>query len=411
MPGLTFRMCFLLFTTVFAFNCQSALAADPPDIPTLIKQLDDPDAKKRENAADKLADFMDPRITQAAKIRLVKEKDFHTRLALHYALASQGDRKALQPLIDSLHQTGHCGSIYLGRATGKDFGWDIKKWQKWFDTTSDEKFQQFIQHRWEQKPIIEKWNEFQGLYTRRYIGEDNGVEVLKALGLPEQLSDAEKQKLETLPNAKAWNLFEMALVQKLQKEGKRKEAARLLQKVATEYPDTYYALRSKELAAILNRMVVEDQQFKPVENFKQLSIPEQIKYHIYQIRNIEAYQIMSPGYPDIFDTPHGDREKEYNPAVELIKIGEPAVPAVLGLLEDDRLIRATHWWRRGYPDIWPVRYRTVAFSILIEIRSNNLYDQRLIRSYSRDMDLKTKQKIIEQFIDSGKTVEIPPSGK
>ncbi|MEQ9066790.1 MAG: HEAT repeat domain-containing protein [Gimesia chilikensis] len=391
MPGLIFRMCFFLISTVFAFNCQLALAADPPDIPTLIKQLDDPDSQKRENAADKLADFMDPRITEAAKKRLLKENDFHVRLVLHYALASQGNRKAFEPLIDSLHQTGHHGSNYLRRATGKDFGWDIKRWQKWFESVSDKEFRQFIKRRWERKPMMDEWSEFASLYSKRYFNSALDGKVDEFFG---PFTKEDQKKLKSLPTAKAWDLFESAL-QQLQNKGNRKEAARLFHIVATEYSDTYYADQSKELANLLDQMVLEDQKYKLPQDIQCLSIPEQITYHIYQLRNLVAYQFSQPGYPLIFGLPRfEDDEEEYNPAVELRKIGEPAVPFLLNLLEDRRPIRSVSYWRYFVPTRNVLRYQDVAVAVLEEIRPDIGVD--FTRYYSTK-DPVTKKLIIERI--------------
>lgn len=391
MSVLAFRVCFVLITAAFVFNSQLAHAADPLDIPGLIRQLDDADSQKRENAAEKLAESMDSCITQAVTKRLVKEKNFHVRLALHYALASQGNRKALQPLIDSLHQTGHCGSIYLGRATDKDFGWDIKKWQKWFDSTSDDKYRQFIKRRWERKPMMDEWSEFASLFSKRYFNSALDGKVHEFFG---PFTEEDQKKLKSLPTAKAWDLFESGL-QQLQRKGNRNEAARLFHKVAAEYPDTYYADQSKELANLLDQMVLEDQKYKLPQDIQCLSIPEQITYHIYQLRNLVAYQFSQPGYPLIFGFPRfDDEEEEYNPAVELRKIGEPAVPFLLNLLEDRRPIRSVSYWRYFVPTRNVLRYQDVAVAVLEEIRPDIGVD--LSRYYSTKDPVK-KKLIIERI--------------
>ncbi|WP_417386797.1 HEAT repeat domain-containing protein [Gimesia sp.] len=390
-----FRENYILIAVLFVLNSQLVLATDPPDIPELIGQLNDVVPQKRKSAAEKLAELIDPCIAPAVTNQIAKEKDFHVRLALHFALASQGNRKALQPLIDSLKKTGHSGSYYLRRATNEDFGWSINQWQEWFDSTSDEKYRQFIQHRWEQKPMMEAFSEFASLYSRRHFESSVAIDGNKKVqDFIKPLTKEERQKLKTLPTAKSWDLFEDAL-QQLQTQGNKKEAARLFHKVATEYPDTYYAEQSKELAELLDQMALEDREYKPPQNVKLQSVTEQISYHIYQLRNLVAYQFSQPGYPSIFGFPPlDDDETVYNPAVELCKIGDPAVPFLLRLLEDPRPIRAVSYWRNFVPVRQVLRYRDVAKVVLKKIRPDIADD---LSRYDSTKDPIKKKLILERI--------------
>ena len=148
-----------------------AVQFEAGDVDTLIVQLDDENARKRENAAESLSQTVNvDRISPAVKRRLKIEKNFHVKLALHYALASQGEKESLSFLIDSLGQTGHMGANYLRYTIDRDFGWNADEYRKWYKKTSAEEFSKFINERWERKPMMEEFAEFSSLYSKQFFG-------------------------------------------------------------------------------------------------------------------------------------------------------------------------------------------------------------------------------------------------
>lgn len=92
---------------------------------------------EREKGIRALADDYDPpALVPWLRERLGRETDFHVRLALAFALASQGESEALPVLVDSLSETGHFGYIYLSELGGGVFGgpgkgWDKPSWDRW----------------------------------------------------------------------------------------------------------------------------------------------------------------------------------------------------------------------------------------------------------------------------------------
>ena len=319
-----------------------AVTTDPPDIEALIARLDNGDVKIRSDAAEALAQIVDAKISEPVRKRIAVEKDFHVRLALYYALASQGEKEPVSFLIDSLQKTGHLGYVYLRRVTGRDFGWDIDKYREWYDNTSDEQFRSMILEQWKRKPMMDEWGEFVSLYQKKYFSPKEGNE---SDGLSESRNDdmritrEEIERLSKLPTAEAWNIFQSALLE-LQKNGNREEAARLFHKVATEFSNTYYVDQSKELANLLDSMVDEDNGYTPPKDIDSLDLKDQIAVHIHYLRDVVAHQISQPGYCNIFLSAQLSKDKSYNAAVALRDIGEPAIPYLIELLNDRRPIRA-----------------------------------------------------------------------
>lgn len=402
------RFKWLMVVVVLILCPCSVIAADPPEIAELILDLNDDNSRIRKEAAEDLAKIVDPKISAPVQKRIVVEKDFHVKLALNYALAAQGNKAPLQVLINSLKLKGHKGSIYLEYATGEYFGGDLAEWQKWFNSTSEDDFRKFTHRRWkrilswkyksinERSAMKDEWDEFNFLNAKRSLSSDLSTEILadmeKSIGISFQITEAEMKRLSELPTEKAWILFVSAL-RELQEKGNRKKAAQLFRKITTDFSKTHYADQSEELADLLDKMVVEDSKFTPPKNIKSQNIKTQINFHIHNLRDVVGYQYSQPGSPSIMRP----FIKGYNAAIALRDIGESAVPYLIELLDDHRPIRAVGYFRHFLPLRYVLRYKDAAITILHAIRSNNLYDQRLILSYRSAENPEAKKKIKEQL--------------
>ncbi|MBW2726905.1 MAG: hypothetical protein JRE71_21205 [Deltaproteobacteria bacterium] len=79
--------------------------------------------------------------------RSKQELGFHAVLALNYALARQGRRSAVFPLIEALKETGHLGAVYLGWAFGYDHSWDRALWKQRVGEYTDASWAEFQRQR------------------------------------------------------------------------------------------------------------------------------------------------------------------------------------------------------------------------------------------------------------------------
>jgi hypothetical protein len=364
------------------------------DIESLIAGLSYEDQQTREDAAEALADIVDPRIPDAIRKCIAVEEDFHVQLALHYALASQGDKPAVLFLIESLREKGHLGYLYLRGVSERDYGWKIDEYRAWYAKTSDEQFRSFIMERWKRKPMMEAWSEFASLHATRIF---NTFENLKPFG--GITTDEVERRLEALPTAAAWTLFESALNQ-LQEKGDRRGAARLFREVATKFADTYYAEQSQELADLLDKMVREDARYTPPVDVGSRELKDQIAFHIHNLRDVVGYQSEQPGYCSIVHQMPWSDDQTYDAAIALRDIGEPAVPQLIELLGDRRPIRAVGYWRDFHPTRTVLRYQDAAIQIISAIRSEEVYDRRTTDSYFSTEPSEVQQAVIDSLKES-----------
>lgn len=355
----------------------------------LISRLAASGDRDREDAAEALAEIDDPRIVPALRERLKTESDFHVRLALHFALASQGEKSSIRELIASLRQSGHLGSVYLRRVSGKDYGWDIGLWESWDQETSAKVFQERAREWIRQLPARKEWEKFAALYSSQAFEQFDPDDTAH------RLSAEDRRQLTEMQTAKAWGILESA-IQSLQEEGNRQLAAERFRQVATKYADTYYAKESQELADLLDEMVKEDRAWQEPIDASALSQSELITYHIYHLRDVVAHQWSQPGYCDVLSESFS-LEKGNNAAKELRSLGQAAIPALLDLLEDRRPIRAVGYWRDFHPTRTILRYQDAAIQILNEVLPDDPYMRRTTSSYFSSEDADDRAKLIDKI--------------
>ncbi|MCP3677978.1 MAG: HEAT repeat domain-containing protein [Deltaproteobacteria bacterium] len=353
-----------------------------PEIRTLFAQLADPDSGVRQKAAEALVDHKGADIVRVLRKRAKTEKDFHANLAIHFALASHGDREALKVLIASLKQTGHYGFIYLRRVTGRDFGWDAKAYHKWLAKTSEKDIKK-IQDR---KAITEKWSNFSSAFTKCYFSER----------MKDKKVSPETRKMATeSPEAKAWGWFSTALKQ-LQEGADRSEVAKAFRKLVSTYPDSYYAEDSRELTGLLMKMVDEDKAWNEPADHEHMSVQEKIKYNIYRLRDVACRQFSQPGMCNVLSS-FGAETGEYNAAIELSKIGRPAIPALIALLGDRRPIRSVGYWGYFKPTRTVLRYQDAAMQILNKLLPSAFYGRSSTATYFSTEEPEIRGKVIARI--------------
>ncbi len=98
--------------------------------------LKDEDQKVRENAAKTLGLIKDPQAVEPL-IDTLQDSEIFVRQSAAVALGEMKDFRAIGPLIlalkDDIYVVRYSASEALKEITGKDFGLDLEKWQKWWD--------------------------------------------------------------------------------------------------------------------------------------------------------------------------------------------------------------------------------------------------------------------------------------
>jgi hypothetical protein len=125
----------------------------------------------------------------------------------------------------------------------------------------------------------------------------------------------------------------------------RRQLLERFERIVKHYPDSEHHPKAKDYAALLRRMIKEDDEHLKTASkpFDKLSRQEQIAELVFQLRDQTGRQWSYPGSCDIFfdDRLHrADEHAKKSPASQLVEFGQDAIPQLIEVLEDDRLIRA-----------------------------------------------------------------------
>jgi hypothetical protein len=191
---------------------------------------------------------------------------------------------------------------------------------------------------------------------------------------------------------KAWEAF-FAGVNCLQDKGDRMQAAVFFEQVAKEFPESRYAEDSKELGGLLRQMVNEDKEWKEPPNPVALPTDRKVAYYIYHLRDVNCYQGSWPGMCSVL-TDFGEKQGVPNAAMKLKEIGEPAVPALIGVLEDRRPIRSVGFWRIYDPARTVLRYQDAAIEILGGLLPASFYRRGSTAAYFSIESVEVRQRVI-----------------
>ena len=190
----------------------------------------------------------------------------------------------------------------------------------------------------------------------------------------------------------AWEAFLLA-VTTLQDTGNRKLAAQQFADVERLFPNSEYKAESLELAALLKKMIAEDRVWREPNNPEHLSLQERIKYHVHHLRDVNVYQTVQPGDCYLLS----GFPSEYNAAIELRSIGEPAIPHLIGLLNDCRPIRSVGFWRIFHPSRIVLRYQDAAIQILDKLLPQEAFDRAIINAYFSSTSRANQDKVTQQI--------------
>jgi hypothetical protein len=121
----------------------------------------------------------------------------------------------------------------------------------------------------------------------------------------------------------------------------RKELVTMFENIVRRYPACEHIVRARETADMFKRMVAEDEGHPLLTNeaLEKLPVAERVNEFIFQLRDVSALQLDSPGYPDIFATPKDSA------ANQLLAMGLDAVPGLISAMGDKRFCRSVTFWR------------------------------------------------------------------
>ncbi|MCD5401319.1 HEAT repeat domain-containing protein, partial [candidate division NPL-UPA2 bacterium] len=113
---------------------------DPRAVTPLITALGDEDERVRRNAAEALGRIGDPRAVEPL-IAALRDEDSDVRESAALALGKTRDPRAVKPLIAALRDEDRdvreSAAWALEEITGKYFGEDVARWQKWWEENKE----------------------------------------------------------------------------------------------------------------------------------------------------------------------------------------------------------------------------------------------------------------------------------
>jgi hypothetical protein len=195
----------------------------------------------------------------------------------------------------------------------------------------------------------------------------------------------------------AWVVFQRGLTA-LNETGDRALAMHHWNLVLTAFPNSRYESQCQDYVRVLAQMLAEDSAFRELEGVKAHPVHEQIEYWIYKLREVNAVQRSQPGHCHLLEGYVFRRDKS-NAAHQLAGFGKAAVPALIGLLEDERLTRSYGFHRTFSPWRWVLRYQDAAVQILGAIANESFYVPRTTSSYFSNEDPAVRQSVAAKIRD------------
>ena len=175
-------------------------------------------------------------------------------------------------------------------------------------------------------------------------------------------------------------------------------------KIANKYPLDYYTADSKDISQQLKILEEENNTWTEPFNWKNLSLPEQIDYHIYHLRDLNFIQSAWPDecnvmYDSYISWYTNQSSRTFHPGLELKRIGISAVPSLISLLNDRRPIRSIGFHRPWHRHGWSLlRYQDGAIQILEEIAGQKelFYRRTSTSSYLSTESQEYRDEVISE---------------
>ena len=172
----------------------------------------------------------------------------------------------------------------------------------------------------------------------------------------------------------AWPTYSKG-IEMLKTGASRAAVVQVFEQAATADDGGGYAEQLRDLTAQLKVQIAEDaaRAQKPVPDPGALPVDQQVQFYISQFEDIASPQFSNPGEPMVVNVGAPIMGKITAASDALVKIGRPALPALVALLDDRRITRSV-----GYQRTWDrhpqvLRYQDVAIKCLEAILDMHFY--------------------------------------
>jgi hypothetical protein len=313
-------------------------------------------------------------------------------------------RKRVAALIDLLDKD-RSKVLQLVKLTGRDFGPRPELWKRWLGTLSNKQLAAVLERPHKARELEEQWQKFASASSSVWLASmRRDRQALKDAYA--ELSKVEKVSEE----AGAWGGFSSA-VHSLQRPGDRAELARSFRAVFEQAPVSHYAADADELSVLLAFMAEEDKAWAEPKAPDRLPIAEKVRYCVHHLRDVHVRQFMQPGTCNVLRGGRSSRDGEKGPgnaAIELKKIGKPAIPALIALLDDRRPLRSVGHWRDFWPDRTVLGYQDAAIQILDVLLPTPFYRGSSTAAYLSNESPEIRYRVIGLIRDWYKAAQGKP---
>jgi len=153
--------------------------------------------------------------------------------------------------------------------------------------------------------------------------------------------------------------------------------------------------KAQEMVSHYKSLIKEDSNWvEPLpEKLKTMDDEQKIRYWLYRLRDLDMGQHSDPGACYVLNEIFWE-VSEVNPALELKKMGETAIPYLIEHLSDSRPTRCKGHWRSYWPEgHYLLRYQDAAIQILNEILPARFYGRVDAEYFSQESSAVQKEVI------------------
>ena len=171
------------------------------------------------------------------------------------------------------------------------------------------------------------------------------------------------------------------------------------ERVVRDFPGSEHHDRAAATAETLRGMIAEDEAHarvgKPVEA---MNVEEQIAEWIFRLRDQNGHQWSQPGSCDIFEDLGQAGKGGDSPALQLVKLGHAAVPALIATLGDQRLSRSVGFHRDFYFSHFVLTIGDCAQAVLARVAGRDFWVARTTSSaMAKDGEVAATRAAVEEW--------------
>lgn len=149
-------------------------------------------------------------------------------------------------------------------------------------------------------------------------------------------------------------------------------------------PRNKYSEEAQQMVEGYQQLIDQDTKWEEPtkEELAKFSVPQQIDYWFYHLRDHDYGQIDSPGECDVFVNNVVRDEEKPNPAEELAKLGTAVIPALIEHMDDLRPTRCQgHWRWYSSEGRFILRYGDCCQQIFERVTREQIYRRKTTTSY------------------------------